>query len=192
MTTATREQVATALFALLLTSGNYVTSSRRLQTIDQVGPLDKPALFMVEHKEQHAKGKNITPAIRTMDVDVFIFISVGQDPNVVPMTALNNLIADFSSGTASATSASDISALTDGLTNVSTQRESLDSSLDRLQTASSYATSDATNKTAAVSTLVSSDPTTVATQLSSAETQNTSLMDVISTLEKQSLFDHIQ
>jgi len=92
MTTATREQVATALFALLLTSGNYVTSSRRLQTIDQVGPLDKPALFMVEHKEQHAKGKNITPAIRTMDVDVFIFISVGQDPNVVPMTALNNLI----------------------------------------------------------------------------------------------------
>jgi len=117
-------------------------------------------------------------------------VFMGSTGNV--MTALNNLIADFSSGTASATSASDISALTDGLTNVSTQRESLDSSLDRLQTASSYATSDATNKTAAVSTLVSSDPTTVATQLSSAETQNTSLMDVISTLEKQSLFDHIQ
>jgi flagellar hook-associated protein 3 FlgL len=113
-------------------------------------------------------------------------------PGANVMTALNNLIADFSNGTVSATAADDISALTDGLTNVSTQRESLDSSLDRLQTAGSYATTDATNRTAAVSALVAANPTTIATQLSAAETQNTSLMDVIATVEKQSLFDHIQ
>jgi flagellar hook-associated protein 3 FlgL len=43
-----------------------------------------------------------------------------------------------------------------------------------------------------VSTLVSADPATVATQLSSAETQNQALMSVIATVEKQSLFDMIQ
>ena len=40
--------------------------------------------------------------------------------------------------------------------------------------------------------LASADPATVATQLSSAETQNQALMSVIATVEKQSLFDMIQ
>jgi hypothetical protein len=40
--------------------------------------------------------------------------------------------------------------------------------------------------------LVSADPAQVATQLSGAETQNQALMSVISTVEKQSLFDYMQ
>jgi flagellar hook-associated protein 3 FlgL len=107
------------------------------------------------------------------------------------MTALNNLIADFSGGTVSATAATDISALTTGLANVSTQRLSLDSSLNRLQTAGTYAQTDSTNRTAAISALVAANPTSIATQLSAATTQNTALMSVIATVEKQSLFDHI-
>ena len=47
------------------------------------------------------------------------------------------------------------------LSNVSQQRLSLDSSLNRIQTASSFTQTDATNRTATVSTLVSADPATV-------------------------------
>jgi flagellar hook-associated protein 3 FlgL len=117
-----------------------------------------------------------------------VFTTPGGDV----MSALNNLVADFSSGTVSATSSADIGVLQAALSNVTQQRSVLDSSLGRLQSASSYAQTDAVNRTATVSTLVSADPATVATQLSSAETQNQALMSVIATVEKQSLFDMIQ
>jgi flagellar hook-associated protein 3 FlgL len=78
------------------------------------------------------------------------------------------------------------------LSNVTQQRSILDSSLVRLQSTSSYAQTDAVNDTAAVGTLVAADPATIATQLSSVETQNQALMSVIATVEKQSLFDMIQ
>jgi flagellar hook-associated protein 3 FlgL len=113
-------------------------------------------------------------------------------PGADVMTALNNLIADFAGGTVSATATSDIGTLTKSLGNVSQQRLSLDSSLNRIQTANTYAQTDATNRTAAASSLVAADPVTVATQLSAAETQNQALMSVIGTVEKQSLFDVIR
>jgi flagellar hook-associated protein 3 FlgL len=117
-----------------------------------------------------------------------VFLAPGADV----MTALNNLVADFAGGTVSGTASTDIGVLQTALSNVSQQRLSLDSSLNRIQTASSFTQTDATNRTATVSTLVSADPATVATQLSSAETQNQALMSVIATVEKQSLFDMIQ
>jgi len=117
-----------------------------------------------------------------------IFTAAGADV----MTALNNLIADFATGTASSTASTDIGTLQSALSNVSQQQSILGSSLDRLQSASTYAQTDATNRTAAVTNLVSADPATIATQLSSAETQNQALMSVISTVEKQSLFDYLQ
>jgi flagellar hook-associated protein 3 FlgL len=108
------------------------------------------------------------------------------------MSALNNLIADFSSGSVSNGSTADISALTAGLANVSQQQGLLGGSLQRIESASTYAQTDATNRTATISSLVASDPATVATQLSAAETQNQALMSVIATVEKQSLFTYIQ
>ena len=104
----------------------------------------------------------------------------------------NNLIADFASGTVGATASTDVGVLTAALNNVSQQQAVLGSSLSRLETASTYAQADATNRTAAASALVAADPATVATQLSSAETQNQALMSVISTVEKQSLFDYMR
>jgi len=92
MTTATREQVSLALLALLQTATTFRTVSRRFQTFDQIATVDKPALYQVEHKESHVKGKNITPAVRTMDVDVYIFLATGLDPNVYPITEINTLI----------------------------------------------------------------------------------------------------
>jgi flagellar hook-associated protein 3 FlgL len=117
-----------------------------------------------------------------------VFTAPGADV----MTALNNLVADFAGGTVGPTATTDIGALQTALSNVSQQRSVLDSSLSRLESASTYAQTDAVNRSAAVSTLVSADPATVATQLSAAETQNQALMSVIATVEKQSLFDEIQ
>jgi flagellar hook-associated protein 3 FlgL len=108
------------------------------------------------------------------------------------MTALNNLVADFASGTPASTASSDIGVLQAAMGNVSQQQSILGSSLDRLESASTYAQTDSTNLTAAASTLVAADPATVATQLSAAETQNQALMSVIATVEKQSLFDYLQ
>jgi flagellar hook-associated protein 3 FlgL len=117
-----------------------------------------------------------------------VFTAPGADV----MTALNNLVADFANGTVSGTASGDVGALTAALDNVSQQQSILGSALDRLQSANTYAQTDATNRTAAASTLVSADPATVATQLSSAETQNQALMNVIATVEKQSLFTYMQ
>jgi len=92
MTTATREDVSVALFTLLKTATEFKTSSRRFQTWDEIAGADKPALYMVTHKETHVKGKLITPAVRTLDIDVYLFIDTGLDPNSVPDTDLNTLI----------------------------------------------------------------------------------------------------
>ena len=47
---------------------------------------------MVEHREVHSKQKLITPAVRRMKIDVFIFVATGLDPNVTPATEVNNLL----------------------------------------------------------------------------------------------------
>jgi flagellar hook-associated protein 3 FlgL len=117
-----------------------------------------------------------------------VFSASGADV----MTALNNLIADFSSGSVSATASVDIGALKNALSNVSQQQSILGSSLARIESASTYAQTDAVNRTAAAGALVAADPATVATQLSSAETQNQALMSVIGTVEKQDLFSYLQ
>lgn len=118
--------------------------------------------------------------------------TVFSAPGADVMSALNSLIADFASGTASSTSTVDIGTLKNALSIVSQQQGILGSSLARIENASTYAQTDATNRTAAAGTLMAADPATVATQLSSAETQNQALMSVISTVEKQSLFSYIQ
>jgi len=106
------------------------------------------------------------------------------------LAALNNLIGDFSSGAASSASTSDLAVLQDALGNVSQQRSTLDSALSRINSASAYAKTDATNRAATAASLVAADPAQIATQLSSAETQTQALMNVIATLDKQSLFDY--
>jgi len=115
-----------------------------------------------------------------------VFTAAGADV----LAALNNLIDDFSSGAASSTSTADLAVLQNALGTVSQQRSTLDSALSRINSASAYARTDATNRTATASNLVAADPAQIATQLSSAETQAQALMTVIATLEKQSLFDY--
>lgn len=106
--------------------------------------------------------------------------------------ALNQLIADFSNGTAGSTSVADSAALTTAIGQVSQQRSIFDNSLSRLQATSTYAQTEETQLKVQLSNLVASDPASVATQLKSAEVQNEALMNVISSLEKNNLFDYVQ
>ncbi len=107
-------------------------------------------------------------------------------------SALNKLVADYASGTASANASSDTASLTSALTQVSTQRSVLDSSLSRLQSTSTYFQTDASQLTAQQSTLVASDPATVATALKSAETQHQALLSVMNALGSVNLFNYLK
>jgi len=106
--------------------------------------------------------------------------------------ALNQLIADFSGSTASASAAADTGTLSAALSNLSTQRSVLDSSLSRLQATSSYTQTEEAQLQVQQGSLVASDPASVATQLSSAEVQNQALMSVMTALQKTNLFDYLQ
>jgi flagellar hook-associated protein 3 FlgL len=109
------------------------------------------------------------------------------------LNALNQMIADLSSGAPSATVTADSTALTTALHGVTTQRATLDSSLSKLQSTSTYVQTQAANATAAQSTLVSASTADVATQLSASETQHQALLSVISGLEQQTnLFGYLR
>lgn len=105
--------------------------------------------------------------------------------------ALNNLIADYSTGAPVTTSVQDTEALSSGLNYLSQQRVTLDNSLSRLTSASDAATSEQTQLTAAQTTLMQADLPALSTQLSLAETQQTALEDVIAQLGSGSLFSKL-
>lgn len=104
--------------------------------------------------------------------------------------ALNNLIADYSSGSSGA-GATDISALTNSLNYLSQQRVTIDNSITRLDNASSVATEQETQLTAAQTNLMQADVGQVSTQLSLSESQQSALEDIISALGSGSLFDKL-
>jgi len=109
--------------------------------------------------------------------------------------ALNNLVADYSSGTVNTTQAvSDTQALGTALNYVSQQRVVVDNSMTQLSAASDAVTSQQTQLTTAQTNLMQADFATVSTQLSLSETQQTALEDVISQLDSQSnsLFSKLQ
>jgi flagellar hook-associated protein 3 FlgL len=104
------------------------------------------------------------------------------------LQSLNQLIADFSGGSASATVTADTAGLTTSLTQLSQQRSVLDSSLSRIESTSTYTQTQEAQLTVAQSSLVAADPATVASQLSSAETQHQALLSVMSALGSEDLF----
>ncbi len=108
------------------------------------------------------------------------------------LTALNQLIADMSSGAGTTAIANDTTALRSALTQVTSQRSILDGSLNMLQQTSTYTQTQVAQLTAQQGSLVAADPAQVATQLSSAETQHQALLAVMSAVSKTDLFDYIQ
>ncbi len=121
-------------------------------------------------------------------------IFLGSGANSV-FGALNALVADYSSGTVNTAQAvNDTEALSTALNYVSQQRVTIDNSITQLSAASSAATNEQTELTAAQTNLMQADIPTVSTQLSQAETQQTALEDVIAQLESTSndLFTKLQ
>jgi len=116
-----------------------------------------------------------------------IFSANGNDV----LGTLNTLIADFSSGTTSPTAQADAQSLDSALGYVTQQRVLLDNSLSRLCSAESYTQSESTQLTASQTTLLQANVGQVATGLSTAETQQAALSQVIATLGKQSLFNDL-
>lgn len=116
-----------------------------------------------------------------------IFSAAGGDV----LGTLNALVADFSSGTPSATAQADTSALSGALSLVSQQRVTIDNSLTRLSAAETYTQSEQAQVTAAQTSLMQADVGQIATQLSTAETQQAALSQVIAKLGQQSLFNDL-
>jgi flagellar hook-associated protein 3 FlgL len=116
-----------------------------------------------------------------------VFTAAGGDL----LGTLNALIQGFSTGDTAATSVL-TSQLTTALSQVSTQRASLDGSINRLQSASSYASQEQTQLVANQTNLLQADLPTIATKLSSSETQQSALESVIVAIEQQgTLFDRM-
>jgi flagellar hook-associated protein 3 FlgL len=105
--------------------------------------------------------------------------------------ALNNLVADYASGTVDTSQAvNDTTALGTAMNYVSQQRVTIDNSITQVTAASDAVTSNQTQLTVAQSNLMQADVATVSTQLALAETQQTALEDVITQLDspQNSLF----
>lgn len=105
--------------------------------------------------------------------------------------ALNNLIADFASGTSSASSVADLQSLNTALNYISQQRVTLDNSLTQLTAATDSVATEKTQLTAAQTNLMQADLGEISTQLSISKTQQTALEAVIAQLGSGSLFDKL-
>jgi flagellar hook-associated protein 3 FlgL len=110
-------------------------------------------------------------------------------------TALNNLVADYSTGTVNSVKASsDTQALGTALNYVSQQRVTIDNSITQLTASSDAVTNVQLQLTSAQSNLMQADVSKVSSQLSLSETQQTALEDVMAQLDSQSnsLFSKLQ
>ncbi len=125
-----------------------------------------------------------TPAGQKIQLNVpgdQIFTAAGASV----LGSLNALIADFSSGAPSATSVADLASLSSALGYVDQQRAVIDNSLNRLTTSSNYASAESVQLLSAQDNLIQTDTAGVASQLSTAETQQAALTQVIAALDQQ-------
>lgn len=99
--------------------------------------------------------------------------------------ALNQLIGDLTSGASSTATTADLTGLNNALDYVDQQRATLDDSITQLTASGNYASSQTVQLQSAQDTLLQTNTAQVASQLSSAETQQASLTQVIAAIEKQ-------
>jgi hypothetical protein len=85
-----REPIYGALFALLSNAADFTTASRRLRHWSDVGPVEQPALFVVQKSETAERKSGFPPKWRAM-VDVFVYVHAPDDVTP-PSTVLNPLL----------------------------------------------------------------------------------------------------
>jgi hypothetical protein len=83
-------RLATTQFATPVNScDTWATLSRRLKLWSDVPATDQPALFVAEHGENIAYASENLPGKTTLNVDLFVYIAAGRDPERAPARALN-------------------------------------------------------------------------------------------------------
>lgn len=106
--------------------------------------------------------------------------------------ALNNLIADYSTGDVDTSKAvADTTALSTALSYVSQQRVTIDNSITQLNAASDAVSAQKTQLTSAQTNLMQADVAEIASHLATTETQQSALESVIAQLASGSLFDKL-
>ncbi len=90
MSRATREQIYSALFALLEALPGVTTASRRLKNIQDLPPEDFPAVYQLQDK-QTTKYTGTVPTRTTLRASWLLYAN-SSDVTVAPSTALNNLV----------------------------------------------------------------------------------------------------
>jgi hypothetical protein len=90
---ASREDIMTALLALVAPVGRFKTSSRRNSKPEDMNPAQTPALFLIEHVDEwdRSAGYNQRPK-RSMTVLAIIYFDAGDDQAVIPSSLVNPLI----------------------------------------------------------------------------------------------------
>src|SRR5262245_28143893 len=83
----TREQVWTALFALLRSTADYRVAARRLRFARDTAT---PALSLDEISEEYLQHGTGFPAVRSLKADVYVYATT--DPAAPPGTILSDLI----------------------------------------------------------------------------------------------------
>ena len=93
-----REAILEALCALLAKAqfatpingcNSWALLSRRLKLWSDVAGADQPALFVTEHGETVAYGAENLPGKTVLNVDLFVYIAAGKDPDCIPARDLN-------------------------------------------------------------------------------------------------------
>jgi hypothetical protein len=68
---------------------SWALLSRRLKLWSDVASADQPALFITEHGETIGYSAEALPGKSTLNVDLFVYISAGKDPDSIPARDLN-------------------------------------------------------------------------------------------------------
>jgi hypothetical protein len=84
-----REQIFAALFQLLLTSGGFVTTGRKLLHWADVPASMQPALYLVKTTEQYVRNRGV-PALVHFVLHLYLY-AMTSDPEISPQEVLNPL-----------------------------------------------------------------------------------------------------
>ena len=91
MTAPSRESIAGALFELLQTATDFVTTGRRVKLWTEIGEAQLPALYLMTPRERHVTDNLYTPTKLVLAYNALVYVS-SQDQEKLGDTLLNNLI----------------------------------------------------------------------------------------------------
>ena len=87
-----REEIYSALFALLSTIPGIVTFSRRVRHWTDVPPVEQPALIQEQFEESARYVGRAFPAKWTLSLNLALYVNVGNDQQAAPSQTLNPLL----------------------------------------------------------------------------------------------------